>query len=211
MDRLKDMRKALRRVGEKVQAAEQRGLQRGRQEQLTDDVRAQIREEIKAELAGESAVKRSALRLGIPDALLGNFDGLGPDIKDWQKRADELHSAGISWDGDPLVREAAAVRLQAAEQAAEQVRESGAPINMDPAAMADIPPQVRERLITDALGKMQAAQAGGQPPFPESMLDEAKRMARNPADFTDEQRLDLAERFNRDLDGLHQQMSGGPL
>jgi len=58
---------------------------------------------------------------------------------------------------------------------------------------------------------MQAGQAGGQAPFAPDLASEVRKMADNPAAYSQEQVLDVARRFNMDLDALSQQIGGGPL
>jgi hypothetical protein len=201
----------LKKVTAEAAAAEQRGYDRARQELrsevLDEATRQQLKAEYVAQLRTEDGRARNLRRLGVPDELASLFpEDLDGDFKAWQRKADQLHAAGVHWgDGDPLVRQAAAARLQAWEQA----QANGQPVSLDPGGPA--PEAVRQAAIAEQVTQMQATQAGSQQVGAESLLDEARKMARDPDAYSEDQRLDLAERFNRDLEALSRQASGGPL
>jgi hypothetical protein len=212
---LSGLRKAVKRTARLVEEAEQRGYARARSEfrdqALDDQTREQLRREFVEELHGQNAARRNALRLGIPDALLGNFEGLGPDFKDWERRAAELHAAGITWgEADPLLQQVAAARLQAAQHAAAQVKSNGGPVSLAPGN--GVPEQVRDQLVAEATEAMVAGQAGGLPPHAPSLESDIRKAAQNPGAYSPEELEGLANRFNRELDGLaHYMGGGGPL
>lgn len=207
---LSGLRKAVKRTARLVEEAEQRGYARARSEfrseALDDQTREQLRREFVEELRGQDAARRNALRLGIPDALLPQFDGLGPDFKAWERKADELRASGLSWSSDPLLQQLGAARLQAAQHAAGQAQQNGQPVSLDPAA--GVPEQVREQLLAGAIEQMQAAQAGAQPVGAPTLEDDIRKAAANRGAYSEEEVVGLADRFNRDLTALSEAQRG---
>jgi exonuclease VII large subunit len=208
---LKHIRRALRNTRAQVEAAEARGRARALEEfsssngEAVDAIRAQVRADMQAETARE----RSLARLGIaPDSpVRGLFDGVSGDHKAFERQADLLRAAGVSWDADPMVQQIARQRVSAwQEQAAQQ---NGHGVSLDPAG--PVPEQVRDHVIRQQVEAMAAGQAGGQPPHAPDLATEVRKMADNPGAYTQEQILSVAERFNRDLDAISRQAAGGPL
>jgi hypothetical protein len=205
---LAGLRKAVKRTTRLVEEAEQRGYARARSELhsevLDEATREQLKAEYVAELRGQDAARRNAMRLGVPEALLGNFEGLGPDFKDWERRAAELHAAGIHWgDADPLVAQVARERAAAWQQQAAQAQQNGQGVSLDPAG--PVPEQVREQVIAEATAAFQRAQAGGQPPGAHGGIEEDIQKATAAAErgqLTEEAAFSIADRFNRELDAL---------
>ena len=157
---LKRIRRALKNTRAQIEAAEARGRARALEEfqagneQAVDALRAEVRTELQADLSRE----RSLARLGIaPDSpVRGLFDGVQGDHKAFEKQADLLRAAGVSWDADPMVQQIARQRVSAwQEQAAGQ---NGQGISLDPAG--PVPEQVRDAAIAEAVQSMANAQAG---------------------------------------------------
>ena len=212
---LKRIRKALRNTNRLVSEAEERGRQRALQEFSSGDggqaVQA-IRAQVQAELAEQNGRERSLARLGLPgdSPLRALFSDVTGDFAEYQRRADALRSQGISWGTDPLVQQLSAARLQATTQAATHAQENGGPVNVAPAA--GVPPEVQEQLLRGATEAMQAGQAGGQPPHAPDLESDIRKAAQNPGAYSPEELEGLANRFNRELDGLaHYMGGGGPL
>jgi hypothetical protein len=201
------LRKAVKKTRDLVAEAERRAYERARAElraeALSDQEREQLRAEYVEGLRGQDAARRNAMRLGVPDALLSNFEGLGPDFKDWERRAAELHAQNITWgDSDPLVAQVARERVAAWQQQAQAAQQNGQGVSLDPAG--PVPESIREQVIKEATLAHQRAQAGGTPPGSSDLASEILAAARNPAALTEDGALALAERFNRELDSLSQ-------
>jgi hypothetical protein len=209
---LAGLRKAVKKTRDLVAEAERRAYKRARSElraeALSDQDREQLKAEYVAELRGQDATRRNALRLGVPDALLGNFEGLGPDFKDWERRAGELHAAGVHWgDADPLVRQIGQQRTAAWQQQAAQAQQNGQGVSIDPAG--PVPESIREQVIKEATLAHQRAQAGGTPGSAvPTLAQEIQEAAKDPSRVTEDQALSIADRFNRELDALSRAEKG---
>jgi len=205
---LKHIRKALRNTRQHVEAAEERGRRRalaefasGDGQQAVDAIRAQVR----ADMQAESARERSLARLGIaPDSpVRGLFDGVQGDHKAFEKQADLLRAAGVSWDADPMVQQIARQRVSAwQEQASGQ---NGQGISLDPAG--PVPEAVSDAAIAEAVKSMANAQAGAQPVGSDDLETEIRRA--DPERLGEAGVHDLARRFNDQLDAISHQMRGG--
>jgi hypothetical protein len=214
---LKQMRHAISKSLAPVKQLEKQAFEAGKREaraefvENPEQLREQFRAEIRQELLGETQRERSLGRLGVPPPLQGLFaDVPADDFKAWQKRADQLHAAGVHWgDGDPLVSQIAQQRLQAAQQAAGQAQQNGQPVSLAPGN--GIPSEVQEQLIRGATEAMQAGQAGGEQLRAPDLAGDIRKMADNPGAHSEEQILSVADRFNRDLDVLSRGMQGGAL
>jgi hypothetical protein len=199
MSGLKQMRTALRRTGKHVEEAEQRGYARALAEQQSK---------------GVFAAK------GIPDTAAGLFSGVDlTDTAAIDQKLQELASQGIRFE------KAAATEGAPPAAAGTPPTQGTPPAQESPFAgldMAEVgrrlqnvtmePGMTPEAAIAAAIGQMQATQAGGGPPASSGdVVADIQKMAANPGAYSDEQRLALADRFNRDLDALSQQASGTAL
>lgn len=205
---LSQVRRSLRKVAEQVEAAEQAGYERARTEFLGDP--AQAREQLRQEMQDETARTRNLARLAVPEPLQDRFaDVPAGDFKAFERRADQLRAAGVTWNGDPQLAQLAAQRLAAWQAQAAAAQEGGQPISLDPAG--PVPEQVRDNVIRSQVEAMAAGQAGAQPPDSRSPLERIVQEAqRNPNLLaSDEARDDLVGQFNRELDGLRQSIRGG--
>jgi hypothetical protein len=205
------IRKALRNTRQHIEAAERRGREKALAEFTSGDgeqaVQA-IRQQLRVELQQETARERSLARLGIgsDSPVRSLFDGVQGDHRAFERHADLLRAAGVSWDGDPLVQQVARQRVTAWQQAAGHNGDG-----IVPAAAAGMPAEVQEQLVAQAVTSMQGAQAGGQPVAAEDLQGDIQRAAENPAAYSREHIESLAARFNVDLDALSRGLSGGPL
>lgn len=197
MTGLKDMRQSLRRVGRQVEEAESRGYARALAEQ---------------QAKGVFAAK------GIPDTAAGLFSGVDlTDTAALDTKLQELASQGIRF-------EKAAATEGAPPAAAGTPPVPGGPTDVQPHPLAGVdwsqvgklmqnvpmqPGMTPEAAIAAAMGQMQAAQAGGSPPASSGdVMADIKKAAANPGAYNEDQLLSLADRFNRELDGLSQQAAG---
>lgn len=199
MTGLKQMRTALRRTGRQLEEAEQRGYARALAEQQSKSVFA---------------------AKGIPDDAAPFFAGV--DLTDQTAldgRLQELASKGIRFEkaateGAPP----AAAGTPPAQGGTQQPQQGqGNPLaGVDWAQLGPLlqnvpvqPGMTPEAMIAAAVGQMQATQAGGSPPASSGdIVADIQKAAANPGGMTEDQALDLAARFNRELDALSQQAAG---
>jgi hypothetical protein len=210
---LKHIRRALRRSKQYIREAEERGYQRALEEfssgdgqQAVDAIRTQVRQEIQEETARE----RSFARLGIgPDSPVRSlFDNVSGDHKAFERHADLLRAAGITWNADPLVQQVARERVSAWDQAATQAASNGN-VQIDPAS--PVPQHIQDRLIAEAVGQLQKAQAGGQQVGSEDLASEIRRAAQqDPSKLDEAARYTLADKLNNELEGLSANLRGLP-
>jgi len=194
MTGLKQMRTALRKTGRQLEEAEQRGYARAQAE---------------AQSKGVFAAK------GIPDTAAPFFSGVDlTDTAALDAKLQELASQGIRFE-KAAATEGAPAAAQGTPQEGQQL-----PAQLQGLDMAQVfkhlqnvqvgPGMTQEAAIAAAMGQMQATQAGGSPPASSGdVMADIKQAAANPGAYSEDQILSLAERFNRELDGLSQQAAGG--
>lgn len=197
MGGLKQMRQALRKTGRHIEEAEQRGYARAQAERQAQTVFA---------------------AKGIPDDAATLFSGVDlTDTAALDGRLQELASRGIKFEkaateGAPPA--AAAPPPQDGQQPNDAQANPLAGIDWTQIGkqLENVPMQpgmTPEAAIAAAIGQMQSTQAGGTPPASSGdTVADIQKMAANPGAYSDEQRLALADRFNRELDALSQQASG---
>jgi len=196
MTGLKQMRTALRKTGRQMEEAEQRGYARA---------------------LAESQAKGVFAAKGIPDTAAPFFSGVDlTDTAALDTRLQELASQGIRFE------KAAATEGAPPAAAGTPPAQEGQqlPAQLQGLDMAQVfkhlqnvqvgPGMTQEAAIAAAMGQMQATQAGGSPPASSGdVMADIKKAAANPGAYSEDQILSLAERFNRELDGLSQQAAGG--
>jgi len=202
----------LKKVTTEAASAEQRGYDRAKRElqagQLGDPatIREELRAEVRQELLAETSRARNLARLGVPPELESLFpEPLDGDFKAWQRRADELRAAGVQWNQDPEAQSLAAARVRAWQDQAAAAEQNGH-VDVSPSPM---PEQVRDDLIRKGVEAMAQTQAGGAPPHAPDLESDIRKAARNPGAYSPEELEGLANRFNRELDGLSHYMGGG--
>jgi len=198
MTGLKQMRTALRKTGRQMEEAEQRGYARA---------------------LAESQAKGVFAAKGIPDTAAPFFSGVDlTDTAALDTRLQELASQGIRFE------KAAATEGAPPAAAGTPPAQEGQqlPAQLQGLDMAQVfrnlqnvqvgPGMTQEAAIAAAMGQMQATQAGGSPPASSGDVQtDIQKMAANPGAYTEAQIIEVAERFNRDLDALSAQGAGRPL
>jgi hypothetical protein len=205
---LRSIRRQLRKVRDSVEEAERRGYERARAEQLTPEARAELRQQFLQELRQEDGHSRTLRRLGIPEPLAGQFDGLDPaNFGAYQAKAEQLRAAGVTWAGDPgAIAERQRQTLE--QQAAAQVLAQGG--RVDPATFAALPEETRAQVLAAQTIQMQAAQAGGTQIGGEPPLERRLEAMRDQGIYpkTSEQAAGLAAAVNQEIEALRRQAGG---